>query len=39
MGKIHGISTPPDLLFYLSLSKTTSSLSGSGLKTAETHTI
>ena len=39
MGKIYGISTPPDLLFCLSSSKTTSSLSGNGLKTAETHTI
>ena len=39
VGKIHCISTPPDLLFCLSSSKTTSSLSGSGLKTAGTHTI
>ena len=30
--KIYGISTPPDLLFCLSSSKTTSSLSGSDLK-------
>ena len=39
MGKIHGISTPPDLPFCLSSSKTNSSLHETGLKTTEAHTI
>ena len=39
LGKTHGISTSTYLLFCLSPCKTTSSLSGSGLKTIETHTI
>ena len=39
VGKIYGISTPPDILFCLSSCKTRSSLSGSSLKTAETHMI
>ena len=38
MGKIHGLSTLPDLLFFLSSSKTyKNSLSERGLKTAGTH--
>ena len=39
MNKIHGISTPPDLPFCLSSSKTKSSLYERGLKTAEIQTI
>ena len=37
MDKIHGISTPPDLPFCLSSSKTKSSLYERGLKTARIH--
>ena len=39
MSKTHGISTPLDLLFFLSSRKTTCNLSGNGLKTAGTHMI